>query len=418
MAEVEVEHHRQVVCVIVDGTGDGLALSPTELLAFLPLAARRLGLADEQGREVVENSPFAERDEEPLDLARSGRLTRGLDRQRAALERVRVEVPRSGEQVRAEHRQAAADHRRAHPFVGAVPLPAVGREPGPGLAVVEVVVLVAPLGRRADPTERRFAERPFDVRACVGVDGGVGRQVREQLAAVEGDEAGAVQEQVEVGVVAGAEEAKEKDYPLFYDLVEGLTISSGTPMPELYIQDKEEINAFATGRKPEDGKICVTRGALENLDKDELEGVLAHELAHIKNHDILFMTVAVALIGVVSILSEILLHSFFWGGNDDAPPWAIAAGIILAVLAPISARMVQLAMSRKREYLADASGAKITRYPEGLASALEKISEQDKKMEVNKAVSHLYFSNPFSSKKSFFSTHPPIEKRIERLRNM
>lgn len=218
--------------------------------------------------------------------------------------------------------------------------------------------------------------------------------------------------------VVGAKEAKEQEYPLFYDLVEGLTISSGTPMPELYIQDKEKINAFATGRKPEDGKICVTRGALNNLDKDELEGVLAHELAHIKNHDILFMTIAVALIGVVSILSEILLHSFFWGGNDDAPPWAIAVGIGLAILAPISARMVQLAMSRKREYLADASGAKMTRYPEGLASALEKISGQDKKMEVNKAVSHLYFSNPFSSKKSFFSTHPPIEKRIERLRNM
>jgi heat shock protein HtpX len=218
--------------------------------------------------------------------------------------------------------------------------------------------------------------------------------------------------------VVGAEEASKQEYKQYHDLVEGLTIASGTPMPDLYVQDKEEINAFATGRKPEDGKICVTKGALNYLEKDELEGVLAHELAHIKNHDILFMTIAVALIGVVSILSEILLHSFFWGGNDDAPPWAIGAGIVLAILAPISARMVQLAMSRKREYLADASGAKMTRYPEGLASALEKISGQDKKMDVNKAVSHLYFSNPFSSKKSFFSTHPPIEKRIERLRNM
>ena len=218
--------------------------------------------------------------------------------------------------------------------------------------------------------------------------------------------------------VVGAEKASKQEYKQYHDLVEGLTIASGTPMPDLYVQDKEEINAFATGRKPEDGKICVTKGALNYLEKDELEGVLAHELAHIKNHDILFMTIAVALIGVVSILSEILLHSFFWGGNDDAPPWAIGAGIVLAILAPISARMVQLAMSRKREYLADASGAKMTRYPEGLASALEKISGQDKKMDVNKAVSHLYFSNPFSSKKSFFSTHPPIEKRIERLRNM
>lgn len=218
--------------------------------------------------------------------------------------------------------------------------------------------------------------------------------------------------------VVGAEEADEQRFGQLHDLVEGLTISSGVPKPELYVQDKEEINAFATGRKPEDGKICVTKGALEKLDKDELEGVLAHELAHIKNQDILFMTVAVALIGVISILSEILLHSMFFGGNDEAPPWAIAAGFALAILAPVSARMVQLAMSRKREYLADASGAEMTRYPDGLASALEKIQQQNSKMKVNKAVSHLYFSNPFSNRTSLFSTHPPLEKRIERLRNM
>lgn len=219
--------------------------------------------------------------------------------------------------------------------------------------------------------------------------------------------------------VTNAKEASENEYKQYHDLVEGLTISSGVPKPELYIQEKPGINAFATGRKPEDGKICVTTGALEKLDKDELEGVLAHELSHIKNHDILFMTVAVALIGVISILSEMLLHSMWFGADDDAPPWLAVAGLALAVLAPISARMVQLAMSRKREYLADASGAEMTRYPEGLASALEKISQQqDGKMKVNKAVSHLYFSNPFSSRASFFSTHPPLEKRIERLREM
>lgn len=219
--------------------------------------------------------------------------------------------------------------------------------------------------------------------------------------------------------VTGAEKAEQSEYELYHDLVEGLTISSGVPKPELYIQEKSGINAFATGRKPEDGKICVTTGALEKLDKDELEGVLAHELAHIKNHDILFMTVAVALIGVISIMSEMLLHSMWFGADDDAPPWLAVAGLALAILAPISARMVQLAMSRKREYLADASGAKMTRYPEGLASALEKISnQQNQKIKVNKAVSHLYFSNPFSSKKSFFSTHPPLEKRIQRLREM
>jgi len=219
--------------------------------------------------------------------------------------------------------------------------------------------------------------------------------------------------------VVGAKEASEQEYSQFHDLMEGLTISSGMPKPDLYVQEDDRINAFATGRKPEDGKVCVTTGALEKLDEDELEGVLAHELSHIKNQDIMFMTVAVALIGVISIISELLLHSMFFGVDDDAPPWAMAAGLLLAILAPVSARMVQLAMSRKREYLADASGAQMTRYPEGLASALEKIQNQkNPKMDVNKAVSHLYFSNPFKNKASFFSTHPPLEERVERLRNM
>ncbi|QGA80447.1 M48 family metallopeptidase [Candidatus Nanohalobium constans] len=218
--------------------------------------------------------------------------------------------------------------------------------------------------------------------------------------------------------VVGAEEASEQQYRKLHNLVEGLTISSGMPKPELYVQDKTGINAFATGRKPEDGKICVTKGALERLDKDELEGVLAHELAHIRNNDILFMTVAVALIGVISILSEILLHSMFFGADDDAPPWAIGLGFALAILAPISARLVQLAMSRKREYLADASGAEMTRYPDGLADALEKISQQNSKMDTNKAVAHLYFSNPLGGGRHLFSTHPPLEERVERLRSM
>lgn len=220
--------------------------------------------------------------------------------------------------------------------------------------------------------------------------------------------------------VVGAKEATEEEYGQLHDLMEGLTISSGMPKPDLYVQEDDKINAFATGRKPEDGKVCVTTGALEKLEKDELEGVLAHELAHIKNQDIMFMTIAVALIGVISIISELLLHSMFFGGGDrDAPPWAMAIGLLLAILAPISARMVQLAMSRKREYLADASGAEMTRYPEGLASALEKIQkQQNAKMNVNKAVSHLYFSNPFKNKASFFSTHPPLDKRVKRLREM
>ncbi len=219
--------------------------------------------------------------------------------------------------------------------------------------------------------------------------------------------------------VVGAKKADKERYSQLHDLMEGLTISSGMPKPELYIQKDDRINAFATGRNPENGKVCVTTGALEKLDKDELEGVLAHELSHIKNQDIMFMTLAVALIGVISILSELLLHSMYFGADDEAPPWAMAAGLLLAILAPISARMVQLAMSRKREYLADASGAEMTRYPEGLASALEKIQDQkNSKMDVNKAVSHLYFSNPFKNKASLFSTHPPLDKRVERLREM
>lgn len=218
--------------------------------------------------------------------------------------------------------------------------------------------------------------------------------------------------------VTGAQEAPEKQYKQYHNLVEGLTVASGLPKPKLYIQDKPEINAFATGRKPENGKICVTTGALNNLDKDELEGVLAHELAHIQNRDVMYMTLAVSLIGVISILSELLLHSMWFGADDDAPPWLAVAGLLLAILAPISARAVQLAMSRKREYLADATGAEMTRYPEGLASALEKIQNQSSQMESNKAVSHLYFSNPFKNKASMFSTHPPLEKRVERLRNM
>ncbi len=218
--------------------------------------------------------------------------------------------------------------------------------------------------------------------------------------------------------VTGAQKAPENQYRQYHNLVEGLTVASGLPKPELYIQDKPEINAFATGRKPKNGKISVTTGALEKLDKDELEGVLAHELAHIQNRDVMFMTLAVALIGVISILSELLLHSMWFGADDDAPPWLAAAGLLLAIFAPISARAVQLAMSRKREYLADATGAEMTRYPEGLAGALEKIHNQSTSMDSNKAVSHLYFSNPFKNKASLFSTHPPLEKRIERLRNM
>lgn len=223
--------------------------------------------------------------------------------------------------------------------------------------------------------------------------------------------------------VVDAEAADPERYRQLYDLVEGLTLASGMPIPDLYVQESPDINAFATGRKPEDGKICVTTGAIEKLEKDELEGMLAHELAHIQNDDILFMTLAVALIGAISIMSEMFLHGI-WYGDDDTPPWVLALGLILAVLAPIAARLVQLAISRKREYLADASGAKMTRYPDGLADALAKIQGQNQGMKVNRSVRALYISAPVkqaSLKQRAFhltSTHPPLEERINRLREM
>lgn len=219
--------------------------------------------------------------------------------------------------------------------------------------------------------------------------------------------------------VVGAEEADPQQYKKLYDMVEGLKLASGLPMPKIYVQESPDINAFATGRKPEDGKVCVTTGALQKLDDEELEGVLAHELAHIQNRDVLFMTLVVALIGVISILSEMFLRGL-WFNNDRKHPALLVAGIALAILAPVTARLVQLAVSRKREYLADATGARMTRFPDGLAGALEKIEQQNQGMKVNKAVSSLYFANPFNpgSVRHLFSTHPPLQERVERLREM
>lgn len=223
--------------------------------------------------------------------------------------------------------------------------------------------------------------------------------------------------------VVDAEEADPEQYGTLYDLVEGLTLASGMPMPDLYVQESPDINAFATGRKPEDGVICVTTGAIDKLDDQELEGVLAHELAHIQNHDILFMTLVVALIGAISIMSEMFLHGVYFG-DDDAPAWVLGAGLLLAILAPIVARLVQLGISRKREYLADSSGAKMTRYPDGLADALSKIQEENQGMDVNRSVRALYISSPVKQaslkQKAFHltSTHPPLEERINRLRSM
>ena len=222
----------------------------------------------------------------------------------------------------------------------------------------------------------------------------------------------------------GAEKADREKYDDLYDMVESLAIGSGMPMPDLYIQEEESINAFATGRKPDDGKICVTTGALRKLDDQELEGVLAHELSHIQNHDVLFMTLVVALVGAISMLSYILLRGSIFGGatrsrRREGGGILILIGLVFAILAPIAAKLTQLAISRKREFLADSSGAHLTRYPEGLASALEKIGRDSGKMDVNDAVSPLYIANPFKGKgKALLSTHPPLEERIKRLREM
>ncbi len=224
-----------------------------------------------------------------------------------------------------------------------------------------------------------------------------------------------------------AVKADPKQYAELHRIVENLAITAGLPKPRVYIINDSAPNAFATGRNKEHSAIAVTTGILAILEKNELEGVLAHELAHIGNKDILLSTVAVVLVGFISILSHIFLRGgMFRGGNRDSDKGGgvlMIVGIALAILAPIFASLIQLAISRKREYLADASGALLTRYPDGLASALAKISSNAQPMKTaNKATAHLFISNPFGGvgKKvsNLFSTHPPIENRIKILRDM
>ena len=217
----------------------------------------------------------------------------------------------------------------------------------------------------------------------------------------------------------GAREARRGDYKQYYDIVEGLTIASGLPMPKLYIMNSEQINAFASGRNPEHAVVCVTEGALKKLDKKELEGVLAHELGHVGSYDIRYMTLVAVMVGMISIISEIFLRSLWFRGNSDdnkGNAIFVIIGIVLAVLAPIVVYFVQLAISRKREFNADASAVKFTRYPQGLISALKKIKmENQPEKKINKAVAPLFFANPF---KDIGSTHPDIDKRIAVLERM
>jgi len=228
--------------------------------------------------------------------------------------------------------------------------------------------------------------------------------------------------------MSGAKEVTHENAKEIYNIVENLCITAGLPVPKIYIIQDPSPNAFATGRDPEHAVVCLTTGIIEKLDKPELEGVIAHELSHVGNRDILLSTVIVVLVGFVALLAGFFRRwSFFGGGrrdNRDGGQLAqilFIAAIILSILAPLAAMLIQLAISRKREYLADADGALLTRYPEGLAKALEKISADPTPMQhANQATAHLFIDNPFKGKKvsSLFQTHPPIAERVKRLRGM
>ena len=226
-------------------------------------------------------------------------------------------------------------------------------------------------------------------------------------------------------VMSGAKELNHENNREMYHLVENLCITAGLPLPKIYLIEDSAPNAFATGRDPRHASIALTTGLIEKLDKVELEGVLAHELSHVRNWDILLSTIAVTLVGIITLLTDWFVRArWYRNGNDrDSSGILVVIGIVLALLAPLFARLLALAVSRKREFLADASGAMLTRYPEGLARALEKIATYASGMRsANRATAHLFIANPFPqlnrSLGTLYSTHPPIEERIKRLRSM
>lgn len=230
--------------------------------------------------------------------------------------------------------------------------------------------------------------------------------------------------------IAHAVPVTREENPTLHRLVENLSITAGLPKPKIYQIDDSAPNAFATGRDPQHASIAVTTGLLSKLEKPELEGVLAHELSHVGNYDIRFQSMVVVLVGIVTMISDFLLRRMWWGGRGSSSDEGgqarlilMIVGLVLAILAPLIATMLQLAISRKREFLADSTGALLTRYPEGLASALRKISADPEPLEVaNKGTAHLYFANPLKNAdgtqswaQRLFSTHPPVEERIAAL---
>lgn len=236
-----------------------------------------------------------------------------------------------------------------------------------------------------------------------------------------------------VTAISNAKPADEQTFATLHNIVEEMAIASGLPKPKIFVIEDTAINAFATGRDPQHAVICVTTGCLTRLKREQLTGVVAHEMSHIKNFDIRVMTMAAILVGLTVLLSDFLLRMFLYGrvgrGNSDSGKAgilmiaAIVIGIILAILTPLIAQLINFAISRKREYLADASGVQLTRYPEGLASALEVIGNDKEVLEAaNKATAHLYIANPLKGQKlwmqSLFSSHPPIQDRIAKLRAM
>lgn len=222
--------------------------------------------------------------------------------------------------------------------------------------------------------------------------------------------------------INGAQPITKNDNPRLYRTVENLSIATGMPMPKVYVMDDPAPNAFATGRDPQHASVAATTGLLDIMSDDELEAVMAHELGHVRNYDIRVMMIVFGLVSAIGLIADMILHMFWFNSdNRSANPIFIILGIAAAILAPLVAMLVQLAISRQREYLADATGAMTTRYPEALASALEKIGHYGSSMrKQNSSTAHLFFANPLSGQAlaKLFSTHPPVEDRVKRLRTM